>query len=89
VIPENTILKDQDESVTLKTVDNVGTEITQSLPGAEFLWLVLCHVLPKHFRRVRDFGLLHSNAKAVVRLLQTLLNLIPLHTPYPQTNNSR
>jgi len=79
VIPENNILKDQDGSVTFKTVDNVGTEIIQSIPGAEFLWLLLRHVLPKHFRRVRDFGLLHSNAKAVVRLLQMLLNLIPFH----------
>jgi hypothetical protein len=82
VIPENTILKDQDASVTFKTVDNVGTEIIQSIPGAEFLWLLLRHVLPKHFRRVRDFGLLHGSAKAVVRLLQILLNLIPLH-PIP------
>ena len=82
VIPENNILKDQDASVTFKTVDNVGTEIIQSIPGAEFLWLLLRHVLPKHFRRVRDFGLLHGSAKAVVRLLQILLNLIPLH-PIP------
>jgi hypothetical protein len=79
VIPEKNILKDQDGSVTLKAVDNEGTEIIQSKPGAEFLWLLLCHVLPKHFRRVRDFGLLHGNAKAVVRLLQMLLNLIALH----------
>lgn len=82
VIPEKNILKDQDGSVTFKTVDNVGTEIIQSIPGAEFLWLLLRHVLPKHFRRVRDFGLLHGSAKAVVRLLQILLNLIPLH-PIP------
>jgi hypothetical protein len=82
VIPEKNILKDQDGSVTLKSVDNEGTEIIQSIPGAEFLWLLLHHVLPKHFRRVRVFGLLHVNAKAVVRLLQMLLNLIPLH-PIP------
>jgi hypothetical protein len=49
------------------------------MPGAELLWLLLRHVLPKRFRRVRDFGLLHGNAKAVVRLLQMLLNLIPVH----------
>jgi hypothetical protein len=79
VIPENTILKDQDGSVTFKTVDNVGIEIIQSIPGADFLWLLLRHVLPKHFRRVRDFGFLHGNAKAVVWLLQMLLNLIPFH----------
>jgi hypothetical protein len=37
VIPEKNILKDKDGSVTLKTVDNEGTEIIQSIPGAEFL----------------------------------------------------
>ena len=82
VLPEKNILKDQDGKVTFKTVDNEGTEIIQSILGAEFLWLLLRHVLPKRFRRVRDFGLLHGNAKAVVRLLQMLLNLIPLN-PIP------
>jgi hypothetical protein len=79
VLPEKNILQDQDGIVTFKTVDNEGTELIQSMPGAELLWLLLRHVLPKRFRRVRDFGLLHGNAKAVVRLLQMLLNLIPDH----------
>jgi hypothetical protein len=51
--------------------------IIQTLPDAEFLWLLLRHVLPKRFRRVRDFGLLHGNAKAVIQLLQMLLSHIP------------
>ena len=51
--------------------------IIQTLPGAEFLWLLLRHVLPKRFRRVRDFGLLHGNAKAVIQLLQMMLSHIP------------
>jgi hypothetical protein len=29
--------------------------------GADFLWLVLQHVLPKGFRRARNFGFLHPN----------------------------
>jgi hypothetical protein len=82
VLPEKNILKDQDGSITFKTVDNEGAEIIQTLPGAEFLWLLLRHVLPKRFRRVRDFGLLHGNAKAVVQLLQMLLSRIPF---YPMT----
>ena len=81
-LPEKNILNDQDGKVTFKTVNNEGKEIIQRIPGAEFLWLLLRHVLPKRFRRVRDFGLLHGNAKAVVRLLQMLLNLIPLN-PIP------
>lgn len=82
VLPEKYILKDQDGNVTFKTIDNKGAEIIQTLPGVEFLWLLLRHVLPKRFRRVRDFGLLHGNAKVVVRLLQILLNRIPLN-PIP------
>lgn len=30
---------------------------------ADFLWLVLQHVLPKGFRRTRDYSFLRSNAK--------------------------
>jgi hypothetical protein len=82
VLPEKNILKDQDGYVTFKTVDSENTEIIQTLAGAEFLWLLLRHVLPKRFRRVRDFGLLHGNAKAMVQLLQILLHLIPLQ-PIP------
>ncbi|TXK98547.1 hypothetical protein BMR11_08090, partial [Methylococcaceae bacterium CS5] len=28
---------------------------TKTVPGADFLWLVLQHVLPKGFRRARNF----------------------------------
>ncbi|MFB1079830.1 transposase [Photobacterium damselae subsp. damselae] len=31
---------------------------TRTLPVLQFLWLILQHVLPKGFRRVRDYGLL-------------------------------
>ena len=50
-----------------------GSRITESnnskrleyrtLPGARFLALVLQHVLPKGFRRTRNYGFLHSNSK--------------------------
>ena len=42
----------------------------RTLPGADFLWLVLQHVLPKGLRRSRNFGFLHPNSAAAVRLLQ-------------------
>jgi hypothetical protein len=47
------------------------------LPGADFLWLVLQHVLPKGFRRARNFGFLHPNCKRSIGLLQRLLALSP------------
>jgi hypothetical protein len=45
--------------------------------GAKFLWLVLQHVLPKGFRRARNFGFLHPNSKRLIILIQLLLNLDP------------
>ncbi len=47
------------------------------LPGAEFLWLLLQHVLPKGFRRARNFGFLHPNCKRSIALLQRLLAIKP------------
>jgi Putative transposase len=47
------------------------------LPGAEFLWLILKHVLPKGFRRARNFGFLHPNCKRSIALLQLVLAITP------------
>lgn len=45
--------------------------------GAHFLWLVLQHVLPKGFRRARNFGFLHPNCKRLIALLHLLLKFVP------------
>jgi hypothetical protein len=45
--------------------------------GAHFLWLVLQHVLPKGFRRARNFGFLHPNCKRLIALLHVLLKFAP------------
>jgi hypothetical protein len=50
---------------------------TRTLPGATFLWLLLQHVLPKGFRRARNFGFLHPNSKRLIQLLQLLLKRDP------------
>ena len=47
------------------------------LPGADFLWLVLQHILPKGFRRARNFGFLHPNCKRTMALLQIILKFDP------------
>jgi hypothetical protein len=52
--------------------------LTRTLPGAQFLWLILQHVLPKGFRRTRNFGFLHANSKRLLALLQELLRLNPI-----------
>lgn len=38
-----------------------------TLSGAAFLWLLLQHVLPKGFRRARNFGFLHPNTRRLAR----------------------
>jgi hypothetical protein len=48
---------------------------TRTLPGTTLLWLLLQHVLPKGFRRARNFGFLHPNSKRLIQLLQLLLKL--------------
>ncbi len=49
----------------------------RTVSGAKFLWLVLQHVLPKGFRRARNFGFLHPNSKRLIHLLQLLVGLDP------------
>jgi len=60
----------------------------RTLPGAEFLALVLQHVLPKGFRRTRNFGFLHPNSQRAIRLLQWLFGRDPkrplVSRPRPQ-----
>jgi hypothetical protein len=48
-----------------------------------FLRLILQHVLPKGFRRARNFGFLHPNSK-LVQLLQWLKRVVvPQPKPRP------
>ena len=46
----------------------------EQFPGS---WLLLQHVLPKGFRRARNFGFLHPNSKRLIALLHLVLKLAP------------
>ena len=54
-----------------------GKMESRTVSGAHFLWLVLQHVLPKGFRRARNFGFLHPNCKRLIALLHLLLKFDP------------
>ena len=71
VINDKSILISQNGKVTFSYI-NSETEKTETrtLSGEDFLWLVLKHVLPRGFRRSRDYGFLHSNAKKKLSLVQ-------------------
>ena len=83
VISENNIVSNRNGDVTFKYVESrTGNTRYRTLKGEDFLWLVLQHVLPKGFRRVRDYGFLHGNAKKLLSLVQMVLQvLIEAHAP--------
>jgi len=78
VVAEKDILACQNGQVTFRYRDaRTGRSKTRTVPGAQFLWLVLQHALPKGFQRVRCFGFLHPNSKRLIALLQVVLQLVP------------
>ena len=75
-----TELREFGEKEKLEIVDEYiesKTAKTQyrTLKGEDFLFLILQHVLPKGFRRVRDYGFLHSNAKRLLVVVQLVLQV--------------
>jgi len=86
VIGQNNIVSNRDGNVTFKYVESRTRKTRfRTLKGEDFLWLVLQHVLPKGFRRARDYGFLHGNAKKLLSLVQWVLQvLIQASTPRPR-----
>ncbi len=77
VINEKNIVSNENGHVTFKYTDSkTGKTQYRTLKGEDFCWLVLQHVLPKGFRRVRDYGFLHGNAKKKLHLVQLVLQVI-------------
>ena len=77
VIRESNILFDRNGRVTFQYIDGeTGEILTESLRGADFLWRVIQHVLPRGFHRVRDYGFLHHNARKTLRLIQLILQVV-------------
>jgi hypothetical protein len=76
VISEKNIVSNKNGWVTFKYIES-KTQKTRyrTLKGEDFLQLILQHVLPKGFRRVRDYGFLHGNAKKLLNLVQLILHV--------------
>jgi len=78
VIQEKDILSCRDGSVTFRYLDsNTGRYQNKTVAGADFLWRVLQHVLPRGFRRARNYGFLHPNSKTLIRLLTLVFRFKP------------
>ena len=78
VIQERDIVRCTDAQVTFRYRDSAtGRNALRTLSGASFIWLVLQHVLPRGFRRSRNFGLLHPNCRHRQRLNLLRLRMTP------------
>jgi len=77
VISEKNIISNQNGQITFKYIESsTGNTLYRTLKGEDFLHLIMQHVLPKGFRRVRDYGFLHSNAKKLLSLVQLILHVV-------------
>ena len=87
VISERDILHYDQDTVTFRYRQASSGESKQlTLPIADFLWRIAMQVLPKGFRRVRDYGFLHANAGSRLLLLQLLMQVdIPARNDRPPT----
>ena len=78
VIQEKDILSVNNGQVTFRYKNSKTKKYqTKTLPGINFLWRVLQHILPRGFRRARDYGFLHPNSKQLIRILQWVSRLNP------------
>jgi hypothetical protein len=79
VISEKNIIANQNGRVTFRYIESKTKAMGyRTLNGEDFLHLIMQHVLPKGFRRLRDYGILHGNAKKLLSLVQLVLHV---HAP--------
>jgi len=86
VIAAHHIVANSGGKVTFRYLEaGTGEPRYRTLEGPDFLWLVLQQVLPKSFRRVRDYGFPHGNAEPLRSLVQLVLHvLIESAAPRPR-----
>jgi len=83
VIREKDILKVENGKVTFRYKDSKTKQLmTREVTGAKFLWLLMQHVLPKSFRRSRNYGFLHPNSKLLKQI--QLITQVFIKPPKPK-----
>lgn len=76
VISESSIISNHNGYITFQYKDSDSGQLkTRVLPGADFLWTLLRHVLPRSYQRVRHFGFLHHNARVWLQRIQLMLHV--------------
>ena len=77
VIGEKNIVANANGEVTFRYRDSATRAMQKrTLKGEEFLRLLIQHVLPNGFRRLREYGFLHGNAKKIRMLVQLVLHVV-------------
>ena len=82
VIRESDILSCENGQVSFGYRDSQSGEMkVRTESAADFLRLILQHVLPKGFRRARNYGFLHPNRKSMIALMHLVLRIAPRTPP--------
>jgi hypothetical protein len=90
VIQERDILACDDAGVTYRWRHSKSGQMRQrTVAGAQFVRLLLQHVLPKGLRRARSYGFLHPNARRLAALLKLLVFKTPTTPPPAQRASLR
>lgn len=77
VISNRNIIEDDGEQVSFRYRESKTNALkTRTLPAIEFIRLVLQHTLPKGFRRTRNYGFLHGNARHMLAVVQWCLRVM-------------
>jgi len=78
VILEKNILESKDGKVTFRYLHAKTKQYrTRTVTGEYFLYLLMQHVLPRGFRKVRCYGFLHPCSKRLIQFLQLILRVKP------------
>ena len=78
VVSEKNILSCDNGKVSFRYLDSKTKKYQiRTVSAVDFLWLVLQHILPRGFRRARDYGFLHPNSKKLIKILQWMFRLYP------------
>ncbi len=76
VFQEKDIVACKDGNVSFRYQESKSKMMKiRTLSGVEFLRLILQHILPRGFRRTRNFGFLHPNSKSLIALIQLLCKI--------------
>jgi len=78
VIREKDIIDCKNGKVTYR-YQNSKTKKYQykTVTGEYFIYLIMQHILPKGFRRARNYGFVHPNCKSMIALIHYLLKFKP------------